>query len=246
MICDSHAHLKHGDTAHTEYSAEAIVRTMDAVGIDKSVVFAMSTTTKRSIEMAEQAVAEFPDRLLPYVYALPSYERPVYQELEEALAKRGFRGIKIHAGECSLAEYIIDPVLELAGRYQAPCLIDLLGWHGVAESLARRFPQTKIIIAHLGRYLCTDEQLLDRFIGLGEKHENVYLDVSGVVMLGKIKEAVARLGASKLIWGTDGPHKAPDTVSFARLEMAKMRIAGLDRQAEQELLGGSIARLLGL
>jgi len=52
MIIDSHVHLKHGDAQRTEYSAEAIVRTMDAVGIDQSIVFAMSTTTRRSIEMA--------------------------------------------------------------------------------------------------------------------------------------------------------------------------------------------------
>ena len=45
MIIDSHVHLKHGDAQKTEYSAETIVKTMDAVGIDQSVVFAMSTTT---------------------------------------------------------------------------------------------------------------------------------------------------------------------------------------------------------
>lgn len=50
------------------------------MGIDKSVVFAMSTTTRCSIEMALEAVRKYPDRLIPFVYALPSYERV---ELEE-------------------------------------------------------------------------------------------------------------------------------------------------------------------
>ena len=66
MIIDSHVHLKHGDAERTEYAPDEIVRVMDAVGIDKSVVFAMSTTTARSVEMAEAAVARFPDRLIPY------------------------------------------------------------------------------------------------------------------------------------------------------------------------------------
>ena len=64
MICDSHCHLKHGDAEGTEYSPKAIVEMMDAAGIEKAVVFAMSTTTKRSVEMAEDAVREFPDRLI--------------------------------------------------------------------------------------------------------------------------------------------------------------------------------------
>ncbi|MCJ7749628.1 MAG: amidohydrolase [Armatimonadetes bacterium] len=246
MVIDSHVHLKHGDAAGTEYSAAQIVRTMDAADIARSVVFAMSTTTQRSIEMAEDAVAQFPDRLIPYVYALPSYERPVYRELEEALSDRGFRGIKIHAGECSLAAYVIDPVLELAGRYGVPCLIDLLGSLGVAQSLADRFPETKIILAHLGHYQCQDAGLIDRFIRIAEGSSNVFLDVSGVVLLDMIKDAVVRVGSSRVIWGTDGPHKDPDTVTFASKELEKIQILGLTRKAEQDLLGGTVGKLLGL
>ncbi|MBS7610501.1 hypothetical protein KEJ19_08140 [Candidatus Bathyarchaeota archaeon] len=66
MIVDSHVHLKHGDVNRTEYRAETIVYTMDTVGIDVSVVFAMGTSTNRSIEMALEAHRRFPDRLIPY------------------------------------------------------------------------------------------------------------------------------------------------------------------------------------
>ena len=64
-IIDSHVHLKHGDIARTEYSPEIIAETMEKVGIDMSVVFAMSTSTKRSIEMALEAHRKFPDKLIP-------------------------------------------------------------------------------------------------------------------------------------------------------------------------------------
>ena len=40
MIIDAHAHLKHEDAGHTEYSAQQIVATMDAAGIERAVVFA--------------------------------------------------------------------------------------------------------------------------------------------------------------------------------------------------------------
>jgi hypothetical protein len=246
MIIDSHCHLKHGDAARTEFSAEDIVRCMDATGVDKSVVFAMSTTARHSIQLAEQAAVQFPGRLIPYVYALPSYERPVLAELEEAIAERGFRGIKLHLGECTLAEYVSDPVMALAGRLGAPCLIDLKGQSAVAESLASRFPQTKLLIAHMGQYLCTDSGLIDRFIQIAERHANVWLDCSGVVTLWKLKDAVLRLGSKRVIWGTDGPHRTPEIASFVRIEMDKVRMLKLGEEAEHDIFGGSLASLLGL
>jgi predicted TIM-barrel fold metal-dependent hydrolase len=243
-IFDSHAHLKHGDAEHTEYKPEQIIATMDAVGISKSVVFAMSTTATRAIDMAEQAVAQYPDRLVPYVYALPRFDRPIVDELDDALDKRSFRGIKIHAGECSLQPYVIDTVLHLAGRYDVPCLVDCGGRLGEMAGMLKRYPNTKCIIAHLGRYLCEDADLIDRFIDLAEECDNAYLDVSGVVLTQKIKEATERIGSARVIWGTDGPHLAPDTAGFARAEIEKVTALHLAPEVERDVLGGSIARLL--
>lgn len=245
-ILDSHVHLKHGDLARTEYPNETIIDVMDKVGIAKSVVFAMSTTTRRSIEMARAAVEKYPDRLIPYVYALPNYERPVIKEIEEALDGGPFRGIKIHAGECRLAEYIVDPVFELAAKYDVPCLVDCLGNYPVAERLAKNFPQTKFIVAHIGRYLSTDKKLIDRFIGLAKEHPSVFLDTSGVVLLEKIEKAVAEIGSERMLWGTDGPHKKPDTVTFARTELNKILGLGISEQDKANILGQTARRLLKL
>jgi predicted TIM-barrel fold metal-dependent hydrolase len=243
-VVDSHVHLKHGDAPRTEYSPEVIVDTMDKAGIDQSIVFAMSTTTKRSVEMAEEAVKKYPDRLIPYVYALPHYERPVIREIEAALSGRLFRGIKIHVGECTLAEYVVDPVLKTAAEYGVPCLIDCGGRHEAAERMARGFPETRLIIAHMGRYLTTDKTLIDRFISLAEDFGNVLLDLSGVVVVEKIAEAVRRLGSSRLVWGTDGPHPKPDTVTFARTELDKIRNLDLTEADKRNLLGETIRKLL--
>jgi predicted TIM-barrel fold metal-dependent hydrolase len=245
-IVDSHVHLKHGDAARTEYSPEAIVETMAGAGIDQSIVFAMSTTTRRSIEMAEAAARKYPGRLIPYVYALPHYERPVVGEIEAALKGGLFRGIKIHAGECTLAEYVVDPVLKIAARHDVPCLIDCAGNLTAAQRMARQFPQTKLIIAHMGRYLTTDKALIDQFIRLAEQCENVMLDLSGVVVVEKVSEAVRRIGSAKLAWGTDGPDRKPDTVAFARRELDKIRQLDLKEHDKNNILGQTILRLLKL
>lgn len=244
MIIDSHCHLKHGDAQRTEYSAETIVNIMDSVGIDKSVVFAMSTTTSCSIEMARKAVERFPDRLIPYVYALPSYTDVVLSQIEDAIFLYGFRGIKIHAGECTLAEYIIDPVIDLAGRSGVPCLIDCLGRYETIGRIAKKFSQTKIIVAHFGQYLSRDESLIEHFIKLAEGYDNILLDTSGVIIISKIGEAIKRIGAERVIFGIDGPHESPDLITFAQTELDKVRMLNLDPKDETAILGGNIANLL--
>lgn len=246
LIVDVHAHLKHGDAAKTEYSARDIVGVMDAVGIDRSVVFAMSTTTQRSITFAEKAVAEYPKRLIPFLYALPNYERPVLAEIDDGLTNRGFRGIKIHAGECRLNPYVIDPVLELAGRRRVPCLIDATGSASVARRLAESFPQTTILFAHMGAYMSRDRGMIDAFIQVAADYDNAYLDLSAVSLVFKIEEAVRKIGAEKLIWGTDGPHRNPNLNAYARFEIEKVQRLTIPQADKDKILGGNIVKLLDL
>ena len=138
-----------------------------------------------------------------------------------------------------------DPVLDLAGRLGVPCLIDFTGRDADLERLAASFPGTQIIVAHLGRYLCTDQPLIDRFIAIAEAHDNVLLDISGVVLLWKIRQAVEQVGAERVIWGSDGPFPAPDLASYIRTDIDKVRASGLSQEELQAVLGGNIVRVLG-
>lgn len=245
-VIDSHVHLKHGNAARTEWPPQIIVDIMDKAGVDRSIVFAMCTTTERALAMAEEAVTRYPDRLIAYAYALPSYERSVLEELEAALKGGLFKGIKIHAGECKLPDYIIDPVLKLAGRFDVPCLIDVVGDVAAAERIARSFPETTIIYAHMGRYQTRDPKLVDSFIQLAEDYSQVLLDLSGVELVSKIDEAVRRVGADKLVWGTDGPYENPDLVTYIQNELDKVRKRSIPQEDKDKILGGTIARILKL
>jgi len=246
MIIDSHLHLRDDRYVFAEGTPENIVALLDRAGIDKAVVFKIWDSSQASIEAGRAAAGKFPDRLIPYVYAVPSYETAVLAELERALSEGHFRGIKLHAGDCGLADYIVNPVLELAAARGVPCLIDYCGRYDVAERTARDSPKTTIIMAHLGKYLATDERLIDRFIDIARAHENVILDVSGVVMALKIRDAVARVGSRRVVWGSDGPRRAPDTVTFVEMELSKVRSLGLSENQEQDVLGRTIAALLEL
>jgi len=245
-IIDCHVHLKHGDAAGTEWSADSIVELMDDVGIARSIVFAMKTTTVRSIEMAAGAVEKYPDRLIPFLYGLPSYEIALLPVVEQAVTQKGFRGIKLHVGECTLAEYVIDPLLRLAGTFPIPCLVDVAGNAAVATRLAKTFPQTPFWFAHLGRYNSTDAAMTDQFIRLAEEYDNVWLDLSAVGLPAKIGEAVGRVGARRLVWGTDGPYKNPTAPEYARAQLDNVRKLEISDEDKRLILGGNVARLLNL
>jgi predicted TIM-barrel fold metal-dependent hydrolase len=197
-------------------------------------------------EYALRAHTEFPDRLIPYAYAVPHIAESALDHVERAVTDLGFRGIKVHGGEARLTEYIIDPVFEMAGKAGVPCLVDFKGELDQATRLAASFPETTIIAAHVGRYLCVDGDLLDRFIRLAEERENVILDTSGVVLNWVIPEAVRRVGSDRMVFGIDGPHPYPDPETYAREEINRIRSSSISGQDKENLLWGTISRILKL
>ena len=54
----------------------------------------------------------------------------------------------------------------------------------------------------------------------------------------KIREAVERVGAERVLYASDGPACSP------RLEVEKVRLAGLEPDDERLVLGENAARLL--
>ncbi len=219
---------------------------MDQAGIDKTVVFAMCASSSRAIEMAHEAHTIFPDRLIPYAYALPHIAESAIQHVERAVSDLGFPGIKIHGGEARLAEYIIDPIFELAAHHKVPCLVDFVGRVEDAQRIAETFPQTTIIVAHFGQYLSTNRNLIDSFINLAEKHENIILDTSGVVLSWKISKAIQRIGSERITFGIDGPHPYPTLITYAKEEIEKIQSLPISDTDKQNLFWNTIARLLKL
>jgi uncharacterized protein len=64
------------------------------------------------------------------------------------------------------------------------------------------------------------------------------LETSAMPYPAKILEAVERLGAARVIYGSDGPVCSP------RIEVEKVRLAGLDAESERLVLGENARRLL--
>jgi predicted TIM-barrel fold metal-dependent hydrolase len=290
MIIDSHVHL---DPA--ENPAEKMVRTMDATGVDKAVVFApacenlptmpqgllalgrtllqtpLSSLARGLYEDATrsqpgklktggkfysihtypdnrpvaQALKQYPDRFIGFVFLNPKGNPGVMAELEQGIGEFGMRGVKVHSWF-----HNYDPsrwLVDVADRCQAaglPILIHMGSRPetGDVQGLLDQFPNLKLILAHLGI------PWFQRSWQQARQYPNVYLDISGPYLSpGLIARAAREVGPAKLIYGTDGPYglRAPDgTLSYAP---SKAWVEGLPITPEEKesILGGNLLRLVG-
>jgi predicted TIM-barrel fold metal-dependent hydrolase len=100
--------------------------------------------------------------------------------------------------------------------------------------LAQAFPTVPVIMDHMGfRYY------VDGAINVARRVPTLYLETALVSMPGYIRMAVDRLGADRVIYGSDYPTGHPAGM------LATIRAAALTTQAEALVLGDNLARLLG-
>jgi uncharacterized protein len=153
--------------------------------------------------------------------------------IREAVEDYGFTGIKVHRHDARISREIC----EVARTYDLPVLYDVMGDVSVCELLATEYSGVAFIIPHLGSFADdwrAQVVLIDHLV----RHPNIYTDTSGVRRFDILVEAVRRAGATKVLFGSDGPWLHP------AVELAKVRALGLPAVAELLMLGGNLLRLI--
>lgn len=222
--------------------AEACVRRLDEAGIDKGVVMSIVDAPEvnpGALELVAEACAAFPGRLEAFARIHPWYGDEAVALLERAICEHGFKGLKLPpvttiahpAGEDTLR------LIRAAAAHSAPTLFhcgdEPLTTPLAIARAAERCPEATIILGHMGGYFHVDEA-----IEAAERHGNLVLETSAMPYPAKIREAVERLGPERVLYASDGPACSP------RIEVEKVRLAGLEPDAERLVLGGNAERLL--
>jgi len=236
VIVDCHMHVKGGDLYRREFSADFIVRCLDEAGIDRAVVFSICLGSRESNNLTYREAQKFSDRLIGFAHVNPEEGDLAVEELERAIRELNFKGVKIHFGEFAFSKEIFLPVMDEIVKLKIPCLIDCKEQYNVIGELADTYPETKIIVAHLGSH--NNEKLVDRFIGLAKRKENLFLDSSWSDVPWKIGDAITIAGAEKVLFGSDGPLIHP------LIELTKVKVLKLKREEEELILGRNILNLL--
>lgn len=234
-IIDAHNHV--GTIRKATQSGADLVAKLDAAGVDKAVMFPFveGNFTNAPIRAAQQ---EFPDRLIPYCAVNPWNDDAV-DEIRRCVEDWGFKGLKLHPtiGGYHLSDPgLCDPVFAVCEEYDIPIIVhgasDLYNAPPEFALMAARFPKVTLIMAHMGFFWSVDQAIC-----FAAEYPNLYLETSRAP-LAEIQTAVRKLGADKVIWGTDSPF-----VDYG-FEFEKMSRATDDPVAYEKLVGGNIARIL--
>ena len=241
MIVDLHLHIDDLPALGWKLEAAECVRRMDEAGIERGVVMTIVDAPEinpNALEFVADACAAYPGRLDAFARIHPWYGEQALALLERAFAL-GFRGLKLHPVS-TLAHPGGRETLQLiraAAEHNAPTLFhcgdEPLATPLTVSKAAAACPQATIILGHMGGYFHVDEA-----IEVAEAHENVVLETSAMPYPGKIGEAVARIGASRVLYASDGPACSP------RIEVEKVRLAGLPPDAEHLVFSGNATRIL--
>jgi hypothetical protein len=239
MVIDAHCHAGLGDGLtgpwDTRASLGRYLRRAREAGIDRTVVFpAFHSDYAEANRLLAALVARRPDRLIGFAMVHGARDRGrVGRMLATAVSCWGFRGIKVHRHDAPITREICAA----ARRLGVPVLYDVTGDIPHLGLVAREYPDVPFIAPHLGSF-SDDWRAHETLIDLMARRPNVFTDTSGVRRFDYLAEAVRRLSARRVIFGSDGPELHPG------LELAKIRFLGLPCADEADILGGNISRLL--
>jgi uncharacterized protein len=239
MIVDCHCHLGKGDLMTAPWNTEAPLepyrRRARRAGIQKTIVFpAFHSDYAEANAALARLVAADRGRLIGFAFVQPGRDTGrIWQMIERAVKRYGFRGIKVHGSEAMPTR----EVCEAARAFQLPILIDVFDRAPVIDMLAPQYPGVNFIVPHLGSFAGNwkaHQQVIDQLV----RYPNVYADTSGVRHFDYLVQAVKRAGPRKLLFGSDGPWLHPG------VELHKIRMLKLPPAAEALVLGENALRLV--
>lgn len=224
MIIDIHAHIWKD---RYEENKREILRACEEFGIRRVYVSGLGSLYPDALEIAELNLEvygfmkEYPARIGGFCYVSPVHS-DCLDVLRKGIEEYGMSGMKLW-----VATYCDDPrvfpLIEKCIDYDIPILVHAfhkatgqLENESVANhvaNLAARYPEARIIMAHLGGNCYHGIKAVRR-------HVNVYADISGSTFRGDdLPYAVEQLGAERVLFGTD-MHGASCLTKLGQVEEA--------------------------
>ena len=241
MIIDSHAHVDEVPALGWMDPASSLVALMDDAGIDQAIVMTyteLPAVNPNALEYLAEQIGRYPGRLIGYVRLHPWYPEAL-DLLERALGEFQMKGIKLHpVGNLSHpGSEVTLRIIRRAAEHRAPVLFHC-GDEALTTPLqigiaAEAVPEATIILGHMGGYFHTDEA-----IDVARRYPNVYLETSAMPYPALIRRAIDEIGPERVLFASDGPGCLP------KLEVHKVRLAGLSRSEEERVFAANIQDVL--
>lgn len=211
---------------------------LDEYRLDMTMVMAPTAQYPDNETLARDIAGH--DRLIGFAVVNPYGPEGGVPELRRAVREWGMKGLKLmplrHGYEADGSVPL--KIMEYAAELGVPVSIHsgaqfCLPWQ--IGYLARQFPTVPVIMDHMGyRYY------VDGAIDTAKEVPNVYLETALVSMPGYIRMAVDKVGADRVIYGSDYPTGHPASM------IATIKAAKLTDADEALVMGGNLARIMNL
>lgn len=221
-----------------EFRIEVMLEQMDAAGVERAVICSLGQMIDN--EFIARTVTAHPDRLVGFGQVNPRSTDAI-AEVERFARDDSLRGLKMHPtmhGYHFADHGLLDGIFRVCAEMGLVVLVNALDdpfCHPFAiEEISRGFPSVPVLIAHMGTVWNTMEALI-----VTERNPQIYLETSSTQLL-EIRTAYERVGAEKIVMGTDWP------ASDFELERIKLTKAIPDPGDRALVEGLNLARLMRL
>lgn len=241
MIIDTHAHLDEVEAFGWEDTPDELLALMDDAGIEKTVVttYADEPGPEDGLSRLREYVEVAPDRFIGFPRMDPRWDDAV-DIFERAIVDDGMGGLKLHPVSNLSSPYapFTLELMDKAAELDVPVLIH----SGDANfclprqiGYAAERTDATIIMAHCGGFFNANS-----CVEVAAEHDNIVLESSAFPYPSVLQEAVDRLGADRVVYGSDMPPANP------HVELKKIEVLDLTDAQRERILYGNAADLLGV
>lgn len=237
-VVDGHCHL---DAAGEEPAVSELLSEMDALGVDRAVIcpteMYIAVYNREGNDYIIEAVRGHPQRFIGLATVNPWYGYKAIEELERSI-KSGLKGLKLHPflQGFHLTHEVARPIVEACAALGIPVYVHtgtpISSMPFQLAELARGFPEVPFIMGHMGH-----SDFWRDTIPAASRSDNIYLETS-LVAVGLIRDAFEKLGAGRLIFGSDVPH------SNLACELEKMSAIEMSGEEQRKVFGENLLSLL--
>lgn len=241
-IYDTHAHVGSARHSGRRHTADDILRSMDAAGVDRSVIipFPVVEDVRAAHDEIGRAVKAHPDRLVGAACVYPFVAEAEFRgEVRRCVEVHGFRALKFqpqYQGLNPLSSRS-DFLFETALEHRLPVICHT--GNGAPFALpslfiapARRFPDLTLVLGHSGGSAYYLEAIV-----AAQVCPNVFLELS-LLMPHMVHDVLRHILPSRLMAGSDLPANLEAEVSkILRLEVPPA--------VRREILWETAARVFG-
>lgn len=259
MIIDSHTHIGlesfnpadlestlQGRLAledHLENTVEGLLFQMEVNNVDRSVAFPfplpgidVALANRYVLESAQYAEG----KVIPF---------GLIDENISSWIDHGIRGFKHHSGLLQ-QETFLPKFYQQIQDAEIPLIIHVSRRFGSFEEQILRIqkiaPHIQLIIAHMGRWVPNTGEGVSDNLDAKINWDAVYFETSTVRNSQAVELAVHRLGAEKIIFGSDAPFNSCINTNPLGEELKVINESDLTDLQRRMILGDNIAQLLKL